>query len=65
MTEITNASAEMAFFHVLMRCGSLSAAARELGLTPASLQRMRLVVEAPEPVHEPGPDPYAHLMAVK
>ena len=30
---IANASGEMAFFHMLIRCGSLSAAARELGLT--------------------------------
>jgi DNA-binding transcriptional LysR family regulator len=46
MTEITNASAEMAFFHVLMRCGSLSAAARELGLTtPAVSRRLALLEE--------------------
>jgi DNA-binding transcriptional LysR family regulator len=46
MTEITNASAEMAFFHILMRCGSLSAAARELGLTtPAVSRRLALLEE--------------------
>jgi hypothetical protein len=33
----------------------------ELGLTPAALSRLRLVVETPEPEFEPGPDPYAHL----
>jgi hypothetical protein len=36
----------------------------ELGLTPASLLRMRLVVEPPEQEYEPGPDPYAHLKVV-
>lgn len=45
MTEITNASAEMAFFHVLMRCGSLSAAARELGLTPPAVSRRLALLE--------------------
>jgi hypothetical protein len=34
---------------------------RELGLTPAAMLRMRLVVETPEPELELGPDPYAHL----
>ena len=39
--------------------------ASELGLTPASMLRMRLVVEYPE-VDEPVlPDPYAHLRAVE
>jgi hypothetical protein len=33
----------------------------ELGLTPAALLRMRLVVEPPESEPEQGPDPYAHL----
>jgi hypothetical protein len=33
----------------------------ELGLTPAAMLRMRLVVEAPEPVAERAPDPYRHL----
>ena len=46
MTEITNASAEMAFFHVLMRCGSLSAAARELGLTTPAISRRLALLEA-------------------
>jgi LysR family transcriptional regulator, transcriptional activator for dmlA len=46
MTEITNASAEMAFFHVLMRCGTLSAAARELGLTTPAVSRRLALMEA-------------------
>lgn len=46
MPEITNASAEMAFFHVLMRCGSLSAAARELGLTTPAVSRRLALLEA-------------------
>src|SRR5512133_1615534 len=46
MTEITNASAEMAFFHVLMRCGTLSAAARELGLTTPAVSRRLALLEA-------------------
>ena len=33
----------------------------ELGLTPASLQRLRLVVEAPEQEAKPTADPYRHL----
>lgn len=33
----------------------------ELGLTPASLMRLRLLVEHPEPEPDPGVDPYAHL----
>lgn len=38
----------------------------ELGLTPASLLRMRLTVEGPESEREPpGEDHYAHLRAVK
>ncbi len=37
----------------------------ELGLTPASLLRMRLLVEHPEPEQSPAPDPYAHLRAVE
>jgi len=44
---------------------TVMALARELGLTPASLQRMRLIVEAPEPVVAIGPDPYAHLRVAK
>jgi hypothetical protein len=39
----------------------LSRIEAELGLTPASLLRMRLMVEHPEPEQEQGPDPYAHL----
>jgi DNA-binding transcriptional LysR family regulator len=46
MTEITNASAEMAFFQILMRCGSLSAAARELGLTTPAVSRRLALLEA-------------------
>jgi hypothetical protein len=33
----------------------------DLGLTPAALLRMRLMVEQAEPVVESGPDPYRHL----
>lgn len=46
MNEITNASAEMAFFQVLMRCGSLSATARELGLTAPAVSRRLAMLEA-------------------
>jgi hypothetical protein len=34
---------------------------RELGLTPASMLRLRVTVEAPEAELEARPDPYAHL----
>jgi hypothetical protein len=34
---------------------------RELGLTPASMLRLRLVVEVPEPETKPTADPYRHL----
>lgn len=34
---------------------------RELGLTPAAMLRMRLVVEEPETVEEPQASPYEHL----
>jgi hypothetical protein len=44
---------------------SVLALARELGLTPASLQRMRLVVEQPEPEAKTTADPYRHLRAVE
>ena len=40
---------------------SVLALARELGLTPASMVRMRLVVEHPEPEAVPTADPYRHL----
>ena len=40
---------------------SVLALARELGLTPAAQQRMRLVVEHPEPEATPAVDPYRHL----
>lgn len=46
MTEIPNASAEMVFFQLLMRCGSLSAAARELGLTTPAISRRLALLEA-------------------
>src|SRR5215211_3463413 len=36
---------------------------RELGLTPASMLRLRLVVEVPEPEARPSADPYKHLKA--
>jgi hypothetical protein len=42
---------------------ALSRIEGELGLTPAALLRMRLVVEQPEPAPEPVQDPYAHLRA--
>jgi hypothetical protein len=38
--------------------------ATELGLTPASMLRMRLAVEQPEPERKPKADPYSHLRAV-
>ena len=40
-------------------------AERELGMTPASMLRMRLVVEAPEAEPERGLDPYQHLKVVR
>jgi LysR family transcriptional regulator, transcriptional activator for dmlA len=46
MIAISNASAEMAFFHVLIRCGSLSAAARELGLTTPAVSRRLALLES-------------------
>jgi LysR family transcriptional regulator, transcriptional activator for dmlA len=46
MIAIANASGEMAFFHILIRCGSLSAAARELGLTPPAVSRRLALLEA-------------------
>jgi hypothetical protein len=36
----------------------------ELGLTPASMLRLRLVVDVPEPAAKPSADPYRHLRAV-
>jgi hypothetical protein len=33
----------------------------ELGLTPAAMLRLRLVVEQPEPESKPSVDPYRHL----
>jgi hypothetical protein len=42
---------------------SVRGLANELGLTPASMLRMRLVVEHPEPEREAAEDPYAHLRA--
>jgi hypothetical protein len=33
----------------------------ELGLTPAAMLRLRLVVEVPEPETKPTADPYRHL----
>ena len=38
--------------------------ATELGLTPAAMQRLRLVVEQPEAERAPREDPYHHLRAV-
>jgi len=40
---------------------SVSRLESELGLTPAALQRLRLVVEEPEASEVEGADPYAHL----
>jgi hypothetical protein len=42
---------------------STAALERELGLTPASMARLRLLVEEPEGDPEPGVDPYQHLRA--
>ena len=39
--------------------------ATELGLTPASILRMRLVVEQPEPDRKPETDPYRHLRVAR
>jgi hypothetical protein len=40
---------------------SVSRLETDLGLTPAALLRMRLVVEQPEPERVDEPNPYAHL----
>jgi hypothetical protein len=40
---------------------SVLALARELGLTPAAMLRLRLIVEAPEEETESVADPYKHL----
>jgi hypothetical protein len=40
---------------------STAALERELGLTPASMARLRLVVEEPESEPKPLVDPYQHL----
>jgi hypothetical protein len=40
---------------------SVSRLEADLGLTPAALLRMRLVVEVPEPEAKPTADPYRHL----
>lgn len=45
MQDLSNASSEMAFFHLLMRCGSLSATARELGLTTPAVSRRLALLE--------------------
>ncbi|MDO8252591.1 MAG: LysR family transcriptional regulator [Rhodoferax sp.] len=46
MHHLNNASAEMAFFSLLIRCGSLSAAARDLGLTTPAVSRRLALLEA-------------------
>ncbi len=46
MRDSNNASAEMAFFSLLIRCGSLSAAARELGLTTPAVSTRLALLEA-------------------
>lgn len=43
---------------------SVSRLEADLGLTPAALLRMRLVVEQAEPERAPVEDPYRHLRAV-
>lgn len=45
MKEIPNSSAEMAFFSLLARLGSLSLAARELGITPPAVTRKLNLLE--------------------
>ena len=40
------ASQEMQFFSVLMRCGSLSAAARELQVSPPAVSKRLAALEA-------------------
>jgi hypothetical protein len=44
---------------------STAALERELGLTPASMARLRLVVEEPEAEAEPAADPYKHLRVAR
>jgi hypothetical protein len=39
--------------------------ATELGLTPAAMLRLRLVVEVPEPETKPTADPYRHLRVAR
>ena len=46
MTDLTNASAEMSFFSLLMRSGSLSAAAREMGVTTPAVSKRLSLMEA-------------------
>jgi len=43
---------------------SVSQLESALGLTPAAMLRLRLVVEVPEPETKPTADPYRHLRAV-
>ncbi len=45
MKELTNASAEMAFFSLIISLGSLSAVARELGVTPPAITRRLNLLE--------------------
>lgn len=45
MKELTNASAEMAFFSLINSLGSLSAVARELGVTPPAVTRRLNLLE--------------------
>ena len=53
---------ELRFSHPALAV--LSRIEAELGLTPASLMRLRLIVEHPEPQAEQGEDPYQHLRSV-
>jgi hypothetical protein len=44
---------------------SVSKLESDLGLTPAAMLRMRLMVEQPEPEAKPTVDPYRHLKVAK
>ena len=46
MTDLTNASVEMSFFSLLMRSGSLSSAAREMGVTTPAVSKRLSLMEA-------------------
>lgn len=46
MQALTHASTEMAFFSLLLRCGSFSAAARDMGVTTPAISRRLALLEA-------------------